>query len=540
MCAAKQMWAALPRCHVQLRSCRHFSTVLRSSAPAAGSESSFGLLQAIEGADPTGGRVLSASRGLARVTLPGPVSVGASVDLGDGASGVVFQYDSKGATVATLSRQQPRIGALASMGATLSLKAPSPSAEASVTFASVLDMLDSGSDPATSSELMRLPRMPPPSRRQPVSQLLPSGLAAVESLLPLGIGQRVGLVGPAGTGKSTAARMLLASQPNDAVCVYAALRPVQQLEAHLKNFSGASLTVVHADPMQDTTASQYLVPFCALQLAKQLQASHQHVILILDDLVAFAAAAAELEVGSGRSSGLPPQSVATVLGAALDAGGTVLDQAGKESSLSVLAVVDLDPDDMQPSAMRGLWRGVEPSLDVCLRFSARVAADGILPAIDPKELLAFGFAPRYQIPLLSLLRTQLCSKLREGYDLAWRMQMAKELSLQMEDDEHENLVSSTNARSLFMHAVPQSLPEIAVLLCAALVYKLPARRPSPVAIARFQLAVVGTVRDEHPALWSALESMDSLNEAESEGVMQNLGEALMRHRFDFDLTRPDL
>jgi len=302
---------------------------------------------------------------------------------------------------------------------------------------------------------------------------------------------------------------------------------------------GAQLTVVHADPTHDTLVSRFLVPICALHLASQLRSSHSHVILVLDDLVSFAGAAAELELNSG----LVPLSVTQVVGGALDSGGTVLDQNGKEGSLSVVAVVDFDPTSNNkeelPSAMRGLWRGVEQSLDVCLHFSSKVAAKNVLPAIDPKELLT-GFAPSFQVPLLRLLRSELRTAFREGYDLAFRLDMAKQLGLETDDDDEQDLVTATTTRALLAHSKPRQLPELAVLLCAGLVYRLPARRYSPVAVKRFQQEVVETVRSRHPALWDTLESMEVLTEAEAGGVLRDLGEALLTHRFDFQLTRPEL
>lgn len=56
--------------------------------------------------------------------------------------------------------------------------------------------------------LLKLPGGPRVSKRGPVRRHLPSGLAAMEALLPMAEGQRLGLVGPPGTGKSTALRSL--------------------------------------------------------------------------------------------------------------------------------------------------------------------------------------------------------------------------------------------------------------------------------------------------------------------------------------------
>lgn len=62
---------------------------------------------------------------------------------------------------------------------------------------------------ASTESLLKLPASRA-SKRLQIQRHLPSGLAAVEALLPLGEGQRLGLVGPPGTGKSTALRTLVA------------------------------------------------------------------------------------------------------------------------------------------------------------------------------------------------------------------------------------------------------------------------------------------------------------------------------------------
>merc|ERR1711879_294591 len=100
-------------------------------------------------------------------------------------------------------------------------------------------------------------------------------------------------------------------------------------------------------------------------------------------------------------------------------------------------------------------------------------------------------------------------KLRSCRDLEKSIEVKRELALHIEVDEAEELTSALTARALLSHAVPRPLPELAVLLCAAVVLHFPpalgsSRQPTRTAIEGFQRAVVRTICDEHPALWTTL------------------------------------
>merc|ERR1712232_1307352 len=216
-----------------------------------------------------------------------------------------------------------------------------------------------------------------------------------------------------------------------------------------------------------------------------------------------------------------------------------------ERTLSVGAVFDLEPEEEAAERLlRDIWRSAEGSLDVRLRFDARLAVDGVLPAIDIKQLQAeCGLVPPiYQPPLLKQLRRELLSKLRLGFELDHRAEMKGQLGLHTEIDEQEELASIRTSAALFSHSAARQPPELAVLLCAAVVYHFPARRAgalgaTPRAVAEFQKAVIETVRDAQPALWRSLCSMSELNDRHAADVLQRLGEVLLTHRHDFWLTR---
>eukprot|EP00930_Biecheleria_cincta_P022815 TRINITY_DN16590_c0_g1_i1.p1 TRINITY_DN16590_c0_g1~~TRINITY_DN16590_c0_g1_i1.p1 ORF type:complete len:419 (+),score=77.59 TRINITY_DN16590_c0_g1_i1:441-1697(+) len=408
---------------------------------------------------------------------------------------------------------------------------------AGLSFASLQDMAQFHSE--TSRSLLRLPSPAAPPRRRPVSRRLPSGLAAAEMLLPLGQGHRVGLVGPPGTGKSTALRMLVASQAADTAIVFAALRAKPRLESELiavgLDKRSAPTLVFHAEPATSSTAERYMLSLAALRAAVELGSKYSHVLLAVDDLTGFAEAAADL-------GGVPPLSTATVVSALLDAGGNCEVAAGSERTLSVAVAMDLSPEDELPPTPRELWRSAEPSLDVCINFSRDLAAKGIFPAINVDDLSNVSpYPPSYQAPLLALLRAELRGLLSRSRETKYKLELSKDLGLHAEMEDVEALSSDSVARGLLSHSRPLSLREVTVLACAGALFHFPHRKsPGRATLEAFQADLLQSIETGHPVLWQALGSLTELSREEAGPLLRELGEALLARRFEFQLTRPDL
>jgi len=461
------------------------------------------------------------------VDLPGPVALGHRVKLGEGGAGagVVVHFDTKKVSVAMLEQSQLKIGDAAELGGPVSVRVPDLPAQG-VKFFSVEDLLVEDS----SLPVLRVPEMPSPRRRRPVHTRLPCGLGVVESLLPLGSGHRVGLVGPSGTGKSTAARMMMHSQGSETVCIYVAQGPLPRLQSELGQGlrGGARLLVVHADT-QDLPAVRLLAPMCAIHIASRLV--EQDVLLVVDDTVSL------IEVAADLGKRQFPASVPQMLAAALDGAGNVSGSTESASrSLSVVTVLDFAAEDELPWMVRELWRTVEPSLDVCLGFSGKLAMKGVLPAIEPDQLAACTFPPLYQAPLLRQLRELFTEKLRRSCALEQQVTLKRDLLLEVEVDETEELESAAVSRAMLSHASHQTLAELAVLVGASVVYHFP-RRTSPVGIATFQRSLLSTIRQSHPVLWEALINLEALGDTDASAVLLDLWRTLLQHRQDFSLTR---
>ncbi|CAE7359039.1 atpA, partial [Symbiodinium microadriaticum] len=334
------------------------------------SESTFSLLQQIRrtpGSEEEGS-LQSVAGSVLRVTLPGPVYVGQGLRVREDPA-VVLRFDKAGVVAALLGSgpENPRPGdAVAPRGSFALTPREWPAA---VTYASVGEILSTDGRPSES--LLKLPPNPAVPRRRLIRERLPSGLAAAELLLPLGQGHRIGFVGPPGTGKSAALRMLVASQSADTAVVYAAVRSQDRLRSEFEALGlkdrDAPAVILSADP-RAAAAERYFLVLSALRLASSLRKSHRHVLLAVDDCMNFAEAAGEL-------NGVPPVPPAQVVAAMLDTGGS-FEEMGAEHALSVAVGLDLVPEDELPSTAREVWRGAEPSLDVCLSFSGKLAAQG--------------------------------------------------------------------------------------------------------------------------------------------------------------------
>lgn len=522
------------------------SAAASSSSSSATSETAWGILQLLEerqapaGEETEGnveseGRVLSSAGGLLRVSLLGRVALGDAVELPQGL-GLVTRYDRRGALVAVVAGATAQPGDIVRVVGALTVGAwPTSGANGGrAHVASAEELLQSG---GPGRPVLALPAMPAPPSRRPVTRRLPSGLAAIEALLPLGEGHRLGLVGPPTTGKSRAAAMLIRSQSQDTAVVYAAQRTRAVVEHTLGQgvLDRPNLHVLYADPVTSSAGLRYLLPLCALQLATRLRAKHRHVLLVLDDLSAFVQAASEL--------GTAPLGAPHVVCAALDTAGN-FETADGMRALSVAVVADFDPEDggeLHPT-LRNLWRNIVQSLDVHLSFTLQLAADGILPAIDVEQLLACGPPPVYQAPFFKALRGDLLRSLLANRDRRERLEMMSQLALHLEPQDQEDQGSAVVARALFAHAAARPLPELAVVLTAAMVFHFPlrSRKPSRTSIASFQDGILSLVRDEYPALWAVLQHVEEMTDTEAAETLQQLARALLAHRLRFQLTRPEL
>src|SRR5687767_15832146 len=125
--------------------------------------------------------------------------------------------------------------------------------------------------------------------RQPVKEPMQTGLKAIDSMIPIGRGQRELIIGDRGTGKSAVAVDTIINQKGgDVICVYCAVGQragkVASIIAQLQEAGAMEYTIVVAANASDPAPMQYIAPYSATALAEHFMWQGKHTLCVYDDL----------------------------------------------------------------------------------------------------------------------------------------------------------------------------------------------------------------------------------------------------------------
>ena len=144
--------------------------------------------------------------------------------------------------------------------------------------------------------------------RQPVNRPLETGILAIDSMFPIGRGQRELIIGDRQTGKTTIATDTILNQKGkDVICVYVAIgqkaSSVARLAEMLRKRGAMEYTVIVASFASDGASLQYIAPYSGCAMAEYFMNKGKDVLIIYDDLSKHAVAYRALSLLLGRSPG---------------------------------------------------------------------------------------------------------------------------------------------------------------------------------------------------------------------------------------------
>ena len=144
--------------------------------------------------------------------------------------------------------------------------------------------------------------------RQPVNTPMETGILAIDSMFPIGRGQRELIIGDRQTGKTAIATDAILNQKGkDVICIYVAIgqkaSSVAQLVQNLKSRGAMEYTVVVNASASDSAPLQYIAPYAGCAIGEYFMHSGKDVLIVYDDLSKHAIAYRSLSLLLERSPG---------------------------------------------------------------------------------------------------------------------------------------------------------------------------------------------------------------------------------------------
>ncbi len=219
-----------------------------------------------------------------------------------------------------------------------------------------------------------------PLDRAPIQTPLDVGIRAINSLLTVGKGQRLGLFAGSGVGKSVLLGMMTRFTTADIVIVGLVGergREVKEFIEHSLGEEGLKKAVVVASPADDSPLMRLRASELASQIAEYFRDQGKSVLLLMDSLTRYAQAQREISLAIGEppaTKGYPPSVFAKIPQLVERAGN------GREGSGSITAfyTVLTEGDDLQDPVADS----ARAILDGHIVLSRKLAEQGVYPAID--------------------------------------------------------------------------------------------------------------------------------------------------------------
>jgi type III secretion protein N (ATPase) len=240
-----------------------------------------------------------------------------------------------------------------------------------------------GAEPVQCTTLLPVHRPCPNAMdRRRIRDVFVSGVRAIDGLSALGVGQRVGIMAPAGVGKTTLLGMFArfcSSEVNVIALVGERGREVREFVEEALGEEGLARSVVVCATSDRSPLERHRAALAATTLAEHFRDEGRQVLLMVDSLTRFARAYRELGLAQGE---MPtrrgyPASLFAALPALLERAGPGPEAAGADIT-ALYTVLAEDAETADP-----IVEEVKSLLDGHILLSRSVAASGRYPAIDP-------------------------------------------------------------------------------------------------------------------------------------------------------------
>ena len=221
--------------------------------------------------------------------------------------------------------------------------------------------------------------------RQPVNAPMETGLLAIDSMFPIGRGQRELIIGDRQTGKTAIALDTVLNQKGKGVvCIYVAIgqksSSVAQLVENLKHKGAMDYTIVVNAPASASASLQYIAPYAGTALGEYFMRKGRDVLIVYDDLSKHAVAYRTLSLLLERSPGREayPGDVFYLHSRLLERAAKLSNELGG-GSLTALPIIETQAGDVSAY----IPTNVISITDGQIFLETELFHSGVMPAVNP-------------------------------------------------------------------------------------------------------------------------------------------------------------
>ena len=188
--------------------------------------------------------------------------------------------------------------------------------------------------------------------RQPVKEPLQTGIKAIDSMIPIGRGQRELIIGDRQTGKTALAIDTIVNQRDQGVyCIYVAIgqkqSTVAQVVDKLRQYGAMDYTTVVAATASEPAPLQYIAPYAGCSMGEYFRDNGKHALIIYDDLSKHAVAYRQMSLLLRRPPGREayPGDIFYLHSRLLERAAKLSDELGG-GSLTALPIIETQAGDI--------------------------------------------------------------------------------------------------------------------------------------------------------------------------------------------------
>ncbi len=350
---------------------------------------------------------------------------------------------------------------------------------------------------------------PPILHRAPVTRPLQTGLKVIDSLLPIGRGQRELILGDRQTGKTAIALdTILNQRARDVVCVYCSIgqrsSAVAEFISHLRRHDALSYSVVVVASGDEPPGVQYIAPYAATTMAEYFMEQGRDVLIVYDDLTRHARAYRELSLLMRRPPGREayPGDIFYVHSRLLERATQLRAERGG-GSLTALPIAETQSQNISayiPTNLISITDGQ-------IVLSPQQFRKGILPAVNAGRSVS-RVGDKAQLPCYRAV----AGELRLSYAQFEELEVFARFGTRLDEASVTTLERGRRVREVFQQLQYQPMPvaeQVAVLLAASegLLNPVPVEQ-----IAEVERAIRASVTDQLPEVCRRMESGEPLGD----------------------------